>query len=356
MPSDKCWRSKTFVCWTYTVYFQAEPPSRQNIQNNLLLDTEMKTVVCLADMEVEGFGVSTSSLNHLVTTLKNQQLVLENQAFSLAGRRFSMSSSRDVAKAIGIYKGKRVSTNKKVLERNENLISKIVMQWRKLNATLTKMVYPFLRMAEDERIRGRCITHSATGRITMQEPNLQNVARDFDVVDPISGNRATISCRDSFLCRESYILLSADYCQLELRLLAHLSGDVSLVAVMNTKEDLFKSIAAKLNGISNRLVTDEQRQHAKQICYGIIYGMGTKTLSEQLDVSEEDAAEFMESFHCKYPGIKRYIQKVIEKCRKDGFVESISGRRRYLPNINHENSAIKSTYFKRYYHLSIRFL
>lgn len=210
----------------------------------------MKVLVCLSAMEVEGFGVSTKALHELVTLLKHQQNDLENQAFSLAGRRFSLTSSRDVAKAIGIYRGRKVSTSKQVLEKHDNPISKIVLQWRKLNCTLTKMVYPLLRMVESERIHGCCITHSATGRITMHEPNLQNVARDFNVVNPISKQTVLISCRSSFLCIDNHVLLSADYCQLELRLLAHLSQDSLLCSVMKTKEDVFKSIAAKWHNIS----------------------------------------------------------------------------------------------------------
>lgn len=93
-------------------------------------------------------------------------------------------------------------------------------------------------------------------------------------------------------------------------------------------------------------MTDEQRQHAKQICYGIIYGMGAKTLSEQLEVEEVKAVEFMETFHQKYPGIRKYIQKVVEKAKRFGYVETVTGRRRYLPSINHENTAIKSKFFR----------
>lgn len=305
----------------------------------------MKVAVCLANMEVEGIGVNITVLNDLITTLRRQQTDLENFAFSFAGRRFSMTSSREVAKVIGIYKGKKVSTSKQVLEKCENPISDIVLKWRKLNAVLTKMLYPLLGMVENERIHGCCIMYSATGRITMYEPNLQNVARDFEITNPISKQAVLISCRSAFLCKEIHVLLSADYCQLELRLLSHFSEDPLLCSVMKTKEDVFKSIAAKWNNINERQVTDVQRQHAKQICYGIIYGMGAKTLSEQLEVDEEVAVDFMESFHQKYPRIKKYIQKVIEKAKIVEYVETVTGRRRYLPNINHENLAIRSKYF-----------
>lgn len=308
-------------------------------------DIEMKVSVCLANMEVEGLAVSTPTLHELINTLKQQQNDLESHAFSLAGRRFSITSSRDVAKVIGIYKGsKKISTSKQVLEKNENPLSQLVLKWRKLNGILNKMVYPLLKVVENERIHGCCITHSATGRITMHEPNLQNVARDFEIVNPISKKTVLISCRRVFLCEKDYMLLSADYCQLELRLLSHFSQDPLLCSVMRTREDVFKSIAAKWNNISERQVTDVQRQHAKQICYGIIYGMGAKTLSEQLEVEEEVAIEFMESFHEKYPGIKKYIKNVIERAKETEYVETVTGRRRYLPNINHDNLAIRSKF------------
>lgn len=305
--------------------------------------------MCLASMEVDGIGINTEITNDLINTLKQQQNDFEKFAFSLAGRRFSMQSSRDVAKAIGIYKGKKTSTSKQVLERNENPISSVVLKWRKLNAILTKMLYPLLRMVENERIHVSCITHSATGRITMHDPNLQNVARDFPIFNPIAKKPVLISCRKIFSCRDNHIIISADYCQLELRLLSHFSEDPSLCAVMKTREDVFQSIAAKWNNISECDVTDIQRQHAKQICYGIIYGMGAKTLAEQLEVEEEIAVEFIDSFHQKYPGIKKYIQNVIEKARRCEYVETITGRRRYLPNINHENVVIRSEYLQFFF-------
>lgn len=221
----------------------------------IVTDTEMKTIQCLAAMEVYGFGLSKVSLEQLVDTIKQQMTALENQVYSLAGRRFSITSSTEVAKVIGIYKGKRVSTSKQVLEKNENPISDIVLQWRKLSSTLTKMMYPLLRSVENERICGSYITRTATGRITMHEPNLQNVARDFVVSNPVTNISVDISCRSAFVCAANFILLSADYCQLELRLLAHLSQDNLLLSVMKTEEDVFKSIAAKWNNVSESQVS-----------------------------------------------------------------------------------------------------
>ncbi|XP_018322501.1 DNA polymerase theta-like [Agrilus planipennis] len=314
-------------------------------QNPKLLDTyktEMEHLLCLTHMELNGIGVSLPILQHLVDSLKMQCLALERQAFSLTGRRFSFTSSKEVGKVLGLYKGNKVSTSKEVLEKIDNPIAKIIIQWRKLNSTLNRMLYPLIRMVQNDRIHGTCITHSATGRISMHEPNLQNIPRNFEIVNPISNEELLISCRDAFVAPKGCLLLSADYCQLELRLLAHLSGDKTLCSIMRTNEDVFKSIAAKSNNINESEVTDTLRQRAKQICYGIIYGMGIKALAEQLSVNEEEALEFVETFHSKYPGIKKFINEVISKCKELGYVETLAGRKRFLPNIKNENVTDRS--------------
>ncbi|KAK9874988.1 hypothetical protein WA026_005803 [Henosepilachna vigintioctopunctata] len=184
--------------------------------------------------------------------------------------------------------------------------------------------------------------HTSTGRITMCEPNIQNVAKNFEFINPLTHEKVLISCRSIFLPRKGCVFLSADYCQLELRMLAHLSEDELLCKILSSRGDIFKTIAAKWNHISEELVTDILRAQTKQICYGIIYGIGSKALAEQLRIDIEDASVFMENFKNTYPGIKVYIQKVINKCRDDGFIETLCGRRRYLPRIKDENGAIRS--------------
>ncbi|GJQ84592.1 putative DNA-directed DNA polymerase [Trypoxylus dichotomus] len=303
---------------------------------------EMETILVLLKMELHGFCVDQQELQKLSETLNTYCSILENKAYRLAGRNFSFTSPADVARILGMGKGRRISTSKQVLERSDHPIASLVVQWRKINCTLTKMIYPFLKMIRDNRIHGSCITFSATGRITMHEPNLQTIPRDFEFLNPDTNETTLINCRDVFRTPSNTLLVSADYCQLELRLLAHLSKDPALCAIMRTKEDVFKSIAAKLNDIDEDQVTDQLRQRAKQICYGIIYGMGIKALSEQLNSSEEEATSFLEEFHKKYTTINTYIKQVISKCKEEGYVVTIAGRRRYLPNINHLHAATRS--------------
>lgn len=140
------------------------------------------------------------------------------------------------------------------------------------------------------------------------------------------------------------ILLSADYSQLELRILAHLSEDAGLCSILSQPDgDVFRRIASSWKKKRNEGdVTDEERQQAKQICYGLIYGMGCKSLAEQLEVTEEEAQSFMESFHAIYPSIEKFITNTINECRSLGYVVTLHGRKRFLPAINSTNNAQRS--------------
>ncbi|KAF5305477.1 hypothetical protein FQA39_LY01568 [Lamprigera yunnana] len=299
---------------------------------------EMKSLLCIIKMELNGIKVNLNQLQLLVDTLKKECENLQNKAFSHAGRRFSFTSSIEVAKILGLYRGKKISTNKQKLQNNNHPIAEYVLQWRKLNNTLIKMICPLIRLVENNRIHGYCITHTSTGRISMHEPNIQNVPRDFENISL----KSTISCRSVFVASENCTFLSADYCQLELRILTHFSQDPTLCNIMKTDIDVFKLIAARWKNIEASEVDDKMRQWAKQLCYGIIYGIGTKTLAENLGVTEEEALDFMDTFKEQYSYIQIYIQKTINKCTELGYVETYTGRRRYLPNILNENSTLRS--------------
>lgn len=152
-----------------------------------------------------------------------------------------------------------------------------------------------------------------------------------------------ISFRRVFECRPGKVLLSADFCQLELRILTHLSKDQNLLKIMKSAgEDIFRKIAAKWNKVNEANVTDVQRSQTKQICYGIIYGMGNKTLAETLKVDEEESAKLAAEFHAAYPGLKQYGEKIVQKTREQGFIETVTGRRRYFPAIKSENLSERS--------------
>lgn len=157
--------------------------------------------------------------------------------------------------------------------------------------------------------------------------------------DDSSPTPCHISLRDAFQAGEGNVLLSADYAQLELRILAHLSQDPYLLEALRSGGDLFKSVAAFWNKITVNEVTYQQRQQAKGVCYGIIYGMGASSLASNLDVSVEEAGKFIESFNTTYKLVPEFVDEVISKCRTCGYVETLLGRRRFLPHINSKLSS-----------------
>ncbi|XP_064085810.1 DNA polymerase theta-like [Macrobrachium nipponense] len=225
-----------------------------------------------------------------------------------------------------------------------------------------------------DRIHPRIHMHTATGRVTMHDPNLQTVPRDFNIQREIKGTSDgncglrkqqqalsnsrimtqlaplltqefedyTISLRHALVAHPENILLAADYSQLELRLLAHLAADTKLLHLLNGGEDVFKMIAAQIHFTDVSEVTSKQRQQAKQICYGMIYGMGARALGDQLNVDENEALTFMDKFKSRFPGVQDFMQKTVESCREKGYVETLMGRRRYLPNICSTNSFARS--------------
>ncbi|XP_071632237.1 DNA polymerase theta isoform X1 [Temnothorax longispinosus] len=302
-------------------------------------EVEMKIMTTLACMELSGIGVNLKSLQELSSVISNEMESLETKAYNLAGRKFNFSSSKEVGQVLGLYKDKKVSTSKAVLEKCDNPISTLVISWRKLNATRTKMIYPLLNLAqEDSRIRGSCITCTVTGRVSMHEPNLQNVPKDFNFVD----NNLVVSVRMAFVPALGNVMLSADYCQLELRLLTHFSQDSVLCKIMRQQGDIFKNIAAKWNNVVEEQVTNEMRQRTKQLCYGMIYGMGVKSLAESLCISETEAQEFLESFMSAYPGIYKWLNDVLEEAHHDGYVTTLLGRRRQLPDLKSTKSSTRA--------------
>ncbi|XP_078050006.1 DNA polymerase theta [Augochlora pura] len=301
-------------------------------------DIEMKTVILLACMELTGLGVSLKSLQDLSSVIHEEVMSLEQRAYALSGMKFNFSSSKEVGKVLGLYKGKKITVNKAVLEHSDHPIANLVMSWRKLSATRSKIINPILNLAQSSsRIHGNCVTYTSTGRVSMHEPNLQNVPRDFNSED----NSFVISVRMAFVPIIGNIMLSADYCQLELRILAHFSKDMALCDTMRKPGDIFKNIAATWNHVSEDQVDDKMRQHTKQLCYGMIYGMGVKTLAENLSVDEVKAKKFLESFMAAYPGISKWLTSVQEEARANGYVTTILERRRTISGLASSDLAEK---------------
>ncbi|XP_046392889.1 DNA polymerase theta [Ischnura elegans] len=340
---------------------------------SIFSDYEMQATCCLIEIEAFGIGFSESQGIHMKTVLASKMRELEKKACSLAGHSFRLSSPKEVGKVLyqelklpwkdpkvsSSFKGKKKwSTSKETLERLTSVhqLPKIIIEWRKMSSILSKTVLPLLRFCQRNRIHGSHITHTSTGRISMHEPNLQSIPRDFELsslspdsargyiiedersseeVQSKEGN--SLSIRHCFYPRKGFVYLSADYSQLELRLIAHMSKDQKLCAILNKGCDVFCQIASIWKNIDAAQVSPNLRQQAKGICYGMLYGIGSKSLGEQLGVDESDASNFMESFKNAFPGLKAFLISSVQKCRSDGFVETMGGRKRELPSIRSTN-------------------
>ncbi|KAM3935772.1 DNA polymerase theta [Leptodactylus fuscus] len=377
---------------------------------------EMPTHYCLALLELNGIGFSTEECETQKHVMEAKLSEIEAQAYQLAGHRFSLTSPDDVAQVLFIelklppngdlkapgnkktlgytrrpaLNGNRVrlskqfSTTKDVLEKLKSLhpLPGLILEWKRITNAMTKVVYPLQREKDYsprlgmERIYPVSQTHTATGRVSFTEPNIQNVPKDFEIemprlvverppseaasakqrgqkplpralvpLDQIPQDRGTsffVSMRHAFIPFSGGLILAADYSQLELRILAHLSRDRRLIQVLNSGSDVFRSIAAEWKMMEPDAVTDSMRQQAKQICYGIIYGMGAKSLGEQMGVEEEDAACYIQSFKARYTGIQRFLKETVKNCAANGFVQTLLGRRRYLPAIKDTNHHAKA--------------
>ncbi|XP_053947271.1 DNA polymerase theta isoform X1 [Anastrepha ludens] len=307
-------------------------------------ELEMPLQNSLCNMELFGFPANEAALRKVFQQMLEVMKKLELKIYEMHGGRFNLGSSSAVAKVVGLHRKAtgRISTSRQILEKIDSPISQAIISYRKLSTTLAKNIQPLLKCVQKDRIHGQSITFTQTGRISMTEPNLQNVAKDFEV--SVEGAEdVTISCRSAFFPTESgQCLLSSDFCQLEMRILAHLSQDPALLKVMNTNCDIFTAIAARWHKVSESAVSEQLRNGTKQICYGIVYGMGMRSLAEALKCTEHEASSLSQQFHLAYPGIRAYADKIVKFARNHGYIETITGRRRYLEHINSGESQQKS--------------
>uniref|UniRef100_A0A336LSY8 DNA polymerase theta n=1 Tax=Culicoides sonorensis TaxID=179676 RepID=A0A336LSY8_CULSO len=302
-------------------------------------DIEMPIQVLLYKMEFNGMAVDKDRLISLKDTCISLQKELTNEIYKQVGYKFNIESVNEVAKVLNLQKqGKtRPSTSKDALKKLNCPIAELIMQYRQLSAALSKFLYPFIKNGvESGRIHSKsCYTN--TGRLSMYEPSLQNVSKNFCISIPGRSISHEVSCRSAFRVPPGRCILTADFCQLELRILTHLSQDSTLIRIMKSEEDVFKSIAAKWYKTTIRDVSDKQRNDAKQICYGIIYGMGVRGFAEALETTEDEALSLTDQFHLTYPGIRQYTEAIVQRARRKGFIETLTGRRRYLPNLMSDN-------------------
>ncbi|OAB28150.1 DNA polymerase I [Flavobacterium fryxellicola] len=315
----------------------------------LFEDIEIPLVKVLAAMEKEGIRLDVPFLKSLSQELDKDIKTLEATIFDIAGEKFNLASPKQLGDILfdklklGGTKQKKTktgqyATGEEVLSylAKDNKIVSAILDWRsliKLQNTYVEAL-PLQVDACTKRIHTDYMqTVAATGRLSSTNPNLQNI--------PIRTERGQ-QIRKAFVARdENYTLVSADYSQIELRIIAALSGEENMIKAFQNHEDIHKSTASKVFNVPLEEVTREQRSHAKTVNFGIIYGVSAFGLSNQTNLSRKESADLIEAYYQTYPRLKSYIQEQIDFARDNGYVQTILGRRRYLKDINSQNAIVR---------------
>lgn len=334
---------------------------------------EVPVALLMAEAESRGIGVDRTYMSQISKDATSVKKSLEQKARQVAGVKLNMGSIPELKKILytklnllslisdsdidkNEWRIRRMKETKGLPEhlstgkRTLMTLSKyhkfpaLVIEYRKIQSARTKTiahVEEYLSHFQTNRIYSNFSTFSATGRMHMGEPDLQKTQNNFTVMFfQQDGREETrdINVRRVFIPSQGFQFVSADYRQLELRILAHLSQDQKLMQLLNSGGDVFTELAAQINEKESDHVTHDERQHAKTLVYGIIYGMGSLQLSQQLEVSEDEAKDFKDSFHNSFPGIQAYIDTVVNAATQQGHVETLLGRRRLLSCIHSSRS------------------
>ncbi|MBQ0907278.1 DNA polymerase I [Flavobacterium sp. F-328] len=312
-------------------------------------DIEIPLVKVLADMEREGIRVDVAFLQSLSQNLTEDIKKLEQNIYETAGEKFNLASPKQLGDIlfdklkIGGAKQKKTKTGQYATGEEilsylaaENPIVKDILDWRqlvKLQNTYVDALPNQVDVATKRIHTDYMQTVAATGRLSSNNPNLQNI--------PIRTERGR-QIRKAFVARdENYTLVSADYSQIELRVIAALCGEENMIKAFQNKEDIHKSTASKVFNVPLEEVTREQRSHAKTVNFGIIYGVSAFGLSNQTNLSRKESADLIEAYYQTYPKLKSYIQDQVDFARDNGYVQTIVGRRRYLKDINSQNAIVR---------------
>jgi len=311
----------------------------------LFSDVEMPLVPVLLDMERSGIALDTSLLKQMAHRLGEQLLKLELEIYNVVGHRFNVNSPQQLSavlfEELKLPSAKKTksgySTNASVLEelRGTHPVIELILNYRqftKLKSTYIDAL-PALVNPKTGRVHTSFNqTRTATGRLSSSEPNLQNI--------PIRGEMAK-EIRQAFTVPSGSYLLAGDYSQIDLRALAHLSQDPGLLAAFRRDEDIHAATAAQLFNVATSEVTKDMRRLAKTVNFGVIYGMSDYGLVQATELSRQEAAQFIAAYFEKYPGIKAYLEQTKEQARRSGYVNTILGRKRYIPEINAANRQIR---------------
>jgi DNA polymerase-1 len=322
-----------------------EPRLEKTGAMGLFENLEMPLLPILAEMEGEGIKIEPKVLTGYGKELSVELDRIQGETWKLVGHEFNLSSTRQLQEVLfterKLMPGKKTktgySTDAAALEElaREDPVPALILRHRSLAKLKSTYVDTLADMADREgRLHTNFVqTGTATGRLSSREPNLQNIPiRDEE------GRRI----REAFIAKSGHVLISADYSQIELVVLAHLSEDENLIAAFREGKDVHARTAALIFGIGEDEVKGEQRRIAKTINFGVMYGMSAFRLAGELGISRTDAANFIAAYFNTYAGVRRFIENLIKKTEETGYASTILGRRRYIRTINSRNKTEKA--------------
>ena len=334
--------------YMYTIAKLAEIMNKKLEEINTLKlfeDIEMPLIKVLAEMQYEGIYVDKQELVSFGVKLKEDIEVIKQEIYKLAGEEFNINSTLQLGNILfeklklPVYKKtkKGYSTDVDILEKlkAEHPIIEKILEYRgfmKLNSTYIEGLIVYINEYTHKIHSYFHQTITATGRISSTEPNLQNIPTRAEQGKQI---------KKAFKAQEGNIFIDADYSQIELRILAHISNDTNMREAFLNEEDIHKQVASKVFNVPLEEVTKEQRTAAKAVNFGIVYGISGFGLAEQLGISRKKAEQYIEQYLDKYKGVKSFMDEIVEKAKEQGYVETLFHRRRYIPELSSNNYMVR---------------
>ena len=386
-PHDKYVDKAACILASYMEIYLSNKKELQEKKLEVLFNkVEMPHYVFFCTIELNGMFVDMVKLKKTKMLLLGCMKEIQKEAWIIAGRKFNLSSPSEISKILfeelklsPKNRDKEItetvsinqklsrlrrktrqrckSTKKETLEQlclsSAHQLPRLIMDWRAVNHALNQNIIPLESyLTSSSTTFSELLFHprgfytTSTGRMLMGEPNVQNTPREFSLQNSIT-KAMSFNLRSFFVVEKAQqlrVFVSADYAQLELRIMAHYSNDPNLLKVFNEpgEADIFCQLAKKMKLNEGEEVSECERQRAKKVCYGILYGMGSLTLAKQLDVTRNEAERFVHEFNQQFPKLKPKLQRIVDKCRQRGYVSTVCGRRRYLDNINSDKSRKRS--------------
>jgi DNA polymerase-1 len=344
-------KAKEYACEDADITFQLKHIINEELMEkqlaHLMVRLEMPLVPVLSDIEMEGIKVDDTFLNDYSIELEGMSSKIEKSIYSISDMNFNIASPKQLGEVLFDHlkinaKAKKTKTgqyktDEATLEKlaGENQIVSDILKFRKINKLRSTYVDALPKLIHPKT--GRVHTHfsqavAATGRLSSTNPNLQNIPIRTDLGKEI---------RKAFIPRDkNHTLLAVDYSQIELRIVASVAEDKGMIEAFNNGMDIHTATASKVFGVTVENVTKDQRYKAKSVNFGLIYGQGAFGLAQNLKISRTEAKELIDAYFEQFSGVKKYMDDTINFCRENGFVKTIMGRKRFIPDINSNNQTV----------------